>query len=1075
MTKPSSSIPDTAACTRHRVFNSGSLAMKTIAFTLGGLLLAASVAAAELQRNPDPSRVAGAPVLLGGGVIAQMTDHTPIPAGAVACSVFEQRVTHPTSWWRRFYLGEHGSPSSLRLESVMVGAESGSAPVRIRLYSIPHSTPVDTLPVDQLRQIGESAEVMVRGDLNTTTIPVTGLLADAVSNDLVVEFHTSGYIDSAFYPGGNPTPETHPSFLSAPACKVPLPVKLGDLGFPNAHLIIVANAAAPGVGITHGYVPSVIAAGSATRVEIQLANPLSTPAALSSDLSHDLPAGVTVAATPNASSTCGGTFSADAGAATVRLSGGSIPAQGHCVLAVDVTAIAGTHESTIEAGALQTSQGANTQASTARLKVIPAEGNGIVHSGPLNRALAPSWVGTSWDIARGAFSDAGRLGNQWDLSFNVASSGTSPLGMALAISSSQWAELAVDLGGNVIPLQDGDVVGSMTQFQTGANIPLDPSFMGGADAMIGMRFRCADRLPYPVINGEYCFGYFRLVTEAPAGMPARLIESHFNGNGDPITVQITPPTNPPTASALPASISLSVAANAHAESRFRLSNAIGSLPLRYATAGESESLAAVPAPYDAVPGGVTGAASFQPPLLAAVQGFRLNPVQGFDPLPWATDGGFQYLLDDGLYEASLGLRSEDGKNEAVLWLNRFAVLEAQTINSILVIFPRQMQQGGTIVGKAINLVAYYDADADGNPGNAVRLGGDHPVTVGAEDRLETYPTSFAVPGAGDVYVGFYEQWAASRPSADISTVAIDMTTHRSASYLSFNMPETRPIDLDDLSVNDITLPLGFIGYHGNFIVRATGLGQSCQGDALPWLKVHGTNDTVVGGAATDIRFSVDPADGALQPGTHRAQLCVVTNDPARHELIVPVEVTVTPALVPHPCSSAGDSLFCTGFDTDHADPIVRSGLLSVDIAQDSFGMSFDFAREEWATFPLSTDDWAPYQGSPVPELLFYWHASLAPGSNAGVAETVLGPYRVLQSGDTIGPDSTFSYVANGRHQETRAFLAGVDGYLGIRFHNEQTGQTNYGYIHVVTTWPTGFPARVVGFAYNREGGPITIP
>jgi hypothetical protein len=34
---------------------------------------------------------------------------------------------------------------------------------------------------------------------------------------------------------------------------------------------------------------------------------------------------------------------------------------------------------------------------------------------------------------------------------------------------------------------------------------------------------------------------------------------------------------------------------------------------------------------------------------------------------------------------------------------------------------------------------------------------------------------------------------------------------------------------------------------------------------------------------------------------------------------------------------------------------------------------------------------------------------------------------------------------------------------------------NYGYIHLTTTSPDGFPAHAVEYAYNRVGDPITIP
>jgi hypothetical protein len=43
------------------------------------------------------------------------------------------------------------------------------------------------------------------------------------------------------------------------------------------------------------------------------------------------------------------------------------------------------------------------------------------------------------------------------------------------------------------------------------------------------------------------------------------------------------------------------------------------------------------------------------------------------------------------------------------------------------------------------------------------------------------------------------------------------------------------------------------------------------------------------------------------------------------------------------------------------------------------------------------------------------------------------------------------------------------------FYNETTSQLNYGYLHVVSTGPAGFPAQVISFAYDNSGAAITIP
>jgi hypothetical protein len=77
---------------------------------------------------------------------------------------------------------------------------------------------------------------------------------------------------------------------------------------------------------------------------------------------------------------------------------------------------------------------------------------------------------------------------------------------------------------------------------------------------------------------------------------------------------------------------------------------------------------------------------------------------------------------------------------------------------------------------------------------------------------------------------------------------------------------------------------------------------------------------------------------------------------------------------------------------------------------------------------------------------------------------------VLHSGDTIGPASTI-----GGSTIMTNWQGGVDGYIGVVFYNETTSALNYGYVHLVTTGPLGFPAQVHDWAYDNSGAAITIP
>ena len=138
---------------------------------------------------------------------------------------------------------------------------------------------------------------------------------------------------------------------------------------------ITATACAPTIGVSFN--PVIINAGGVSTKTLTLINPNATPAALTAPLTDTLPAGLVIAATPNASTTCGGVLAAPAGSLAFSLTGGSIPggAPGSCTITVNVTAaVGGTYINTLPAGSLQTSNGSNSAAAAATLTVVPPIG-----------------------------------------------------------------------------------------------------------------------------------------------------------------------------------------------------------------------------------------------------------------------------------------------------------------------------------------------------------------------------------------------------------------------------------------------------------------------------------------------------------------------------------------------------------------------------------------------------------------------------------------------------------------------------------------------------------------------------
>ncbi len=191
----------------------------------------------------------------GGPTISQMSDNTPGNVGA-SCGAAGERTT-ANSWWRRFYFNEHpeigatATVSSVTVSSgtiEQVSGGPGSMPVSIRLYTIPHHVTVDSIPSSALTPIGTGSGTVING-LVSTTIAVSGTVADTATQDLVVEYHIEGNASGGkFFPGANALPETHPTFMTAPECSIPEPKRVADLGFPSFHLTMLVQMEAGGPG-----------------------------------------------------------------------------------------------------------------------------------------------------------------------------------------------------------------------------------------------------------------------------------------------------------------------------------------------------------------------------------------------------------------------------------------------------------------------------------------------------------------------------------------------------------------------------------------------------------------------------------------------------------------------------------------------------------------------------------------------------------------------------------------------------------------------------------------------------------
>lgn len=119
---------------------------------------------------------------------------------------------------------------------------------------------------------------------------------------------------------------------------------------------------------------------------------------------------------------------------------------------------------------------------------------------------------------------------------------------------------------------------------------------------------------------------------------------------------------------------------------------------------------------------------------------------------------------------------------------------------------------------------------------------------------------------------------------------------------------------------------------------------------------------------------------------------------------------------------------------------------------------------------LSGWDMNPYLT--VSGLGIYWNQTPT-ASHGGVAASTIGPLLSLAPSTVVSVASTFTNsigAAGGSPYRTTN-----DNILGFRFWNETTSAINYGYMMMSTTATNGFPATITGWAYENNGGPITVP
>jgi hypothetical protein len=385
----------------------------------------------------------------------------------------------------------------------------------------------------------------------------------------------------------------------------------------------------------------------------------------------------------------------------------------------------------------------------------------------------------------------------------------------------------------------------------------------------------------------------------------------------PVSVTVTGGgTNPPSATVAPGSLSLTVQEDETGSATLNIANAAGSDPLTYSIAALGARPHLVPRPMSRTERAAHRGGQM-PMGSRMVRGSVANGTSHAGS-PWAPvgpDGSVTFQADDGSYENAIAWTDGTTQNVA-LWLNRYAATGALTIDTVSIEWPDAAAANGDVTGKQVNLLAYYDADADGDPSNAVRLGSDTLVTIAGPSAFENYATSFAVPGAGDVYLGFADTFATGGTTPTLYAAAVDESGDPSVGWAA--AMSTGDADLNVIGNNDAIGTLdGLSGgtLSGVWMIRGTASGAptGCTGTPVGWLSATPSSGTVAGGSNTDVTVTADPSADSLAPGSYNAALCITTNDPTQATIEVPVSLTVTAAPFV-PCSGGSDEIFCDGFD-----------------------------------------------------------------------------------------------------------------------------------------------------------------
>ena len=156
-----------------------------------------------------------------------------------------------------------------------------------------------------------------------------------------------------------------------------------------------------------------------------------------------------------------------------------------------------------------------------------------------------------------------------------------------------------------------------------------------------------------------------------------------------------------------------------------------------------------------------------------------------------------------------------------------------------------------------------------------------------------------------------------------------------------------------------------------------------------------------------------------------------------------------------------------------AEATVITNNINLPIPANIDGVYLNFLTGATASAAFAGFDINPYLQNAV--FTFFWPD--APGTTSGGVDTASGVniYAALVAGNVVSSASPFTQSAGGGGAgSTVNYQTTGQHILGFRFLNEGTGVVNYDYAVFNNTAPTGFPATLVSYSYENNGGAITV-